>query len=162
MEPQGQRCRETASAMGAWAAMGFLEKAARTEAETEKRQKFVKDLQKCVLCRTTSDMYPVDKEDWTQEIEKGCNGLHQLVQPIAPSLLLSVFNPPYLQGSLLLIGSVGPKPDTTLIFSLIPNLISGNQDQGRISKIRLFPDIRVMSDIRILTWYQDLNLISWI
>ena len=29
--------------------MGFLEKSARLETETEKRQKFVKDLQKCVL-----------------------------------------------------------------------------------------------------------------
>ena len=46
--------------------------------------------------------------------------------------------------------SVGPEPDTTLIFSLIPTLISGNQVQGRVSKIRLFPDIRVMSDIRVL------------
>ena len=48
------------------------------------------------------------------------------------------------------ISSVGPEPDTTLIFTLNLNLISGNQVQGRISKIRLFPDIRVMSDIRVL------------
>ena len=32
--------------------MGFLEKAARKKVETVKRQKFVKDLQKCVLCCT--------------------------------------------------------------------------------------------------------------
>ena len=49
------------------------------------------------------------------------------------------------------ISSVGPEPDTTLIFTLNLNLISGNQVQGRISKIRLFPDIRVMPDIRVLT-----------
>ena len=47
--------------------------------------------------------------------------------------------------------SVGPEPDITLIFTLNLNLISGNQVQGRISKIRLFPDIRVMPDIRVLT-----------
>ena len=47
--------------------------------------------------------------------------------------------------------SVGPKPDTTLIFTLIPTLISGNQVQVRISKIRLLPDIRVMSDTRVIT-----------
>ena len=33
--------------------------------------------------------YPVDKEDWTQ---------HQLGQPVAPSILFPVFNPPYPQG----------------------------------------------------------------
>ena len=47
--------------------------------------------------------------------------------------------------------SVGPEPDITLIFTLNLNLISGNQVQGRFSKIRLFPDIRVMPDIRVLT-----------
>ena len=49
------------------------------------------------------------------------------------------------------LSSVGPEPDITLIFTLNLNLISGNQVQGRFSKIRLFPDIRVMPDIRVLT-----------
>ena len=26
---------------------------------------------------------------------RGCNGLHQLGQPVAPSILFPVFNPPY-------------------------------------------------------------------
>ena len=54
-------------------------------------------------------------------------------------------------GNIYIDTSVGPEPDTTLIFTLNQNLISGNQVQGRFSKIRLFPDIRVMPDIRVLT-----------
>ena len=41
---------------------------------------------------------------WIKRIEhrkwiRGCNGLHQLGQPVAPSVLFPVFNPPYPQGT---------------------------------------------------------------
>ena len=33
--------------------------------------------------------------------KRGCNGLHQLGQPVAPFDLFPVFNPPYPQGALI-------------------------------------------------------------
>ena len=43
---------------------------------------------------------------WIKRIEhgkwnRGRNGLHQLGQPAAPSVLFPVFNPPYPQGKLI-------------------------------------------------------------
>ena len=39
----------------------------------------------------------IEHRKWT----RGLNGLHQLGQPVSPSVLFPVFNPPYPQGTLL-------------------------------------------------------------
>ena len=45
----------------------------------------------------------MDKEDLTQEMEQRAQWLHQLGQPIAPSILFPVFNPPYPQGTVIVL-----------------------------------------------------------
>ena len=83
----------------------------------------------------------------TITMTQGCVKAAPFIVKSLALILQYVFSTDYIYYQ----SSVGPKPDTTLIFTLIPNLISGNQVQVRISKIRLLPDIRVMSDIKVIT-----------
>ena len=50
---------------------------------------------------TYAAFYPVDKDEMIEHRKwnRGRNGLHQLGQPVAPSTLFPVFNPPYPQGT---------------------------------------------------------------